>query len=159
MKLALSLTSTFNAGTPSWYWLFLYAPGLISGMAGAMSITLEVWSQEMFLLCVFAVSLVIVISLGLWWLYEDHRDKTIPFSVVISNTWGKDKKSAKMIFCYYIPGFIVLWGSLWTDWVLAIATGNLFGYPFEGSAKTKGLWILYFVGKRLSLLISIFDTV
>lgn len=157
MKLALSLVSTLNAKFPSWWWMLLYAPGLISGIAGAMAITIAVKGAEIIPLCVFSVLLFFWAVVGFVWLYREGQGKSQPLSDPIEKWLGENTSKGLGVFGYFIPGLIILMGSLWTDIVLSIATGNYIGYPFEGTSTTKGLWILYFVGKRLSLFISIFS--
>lgn len=47
---------------------------------------------------------------------------------------------------------IVVFGALYSDWVLAVVLHNLSDYPYDELDRVVSLWWLYMVGKRLNLL-------
>lgn len=145
MKLALSLSSGFIAIFPSPWWLLLYLPGVIAGTAGTISLASSNFTNTMLTVtAVFGgVSLACCIV------------SIITSCFLLGSEKGNDIDSG--IFALFgsyavcIP-VCVVFGALYSDWVLAIAAENLTGYPTDESKLVQALWVLYMIGKRLSLL-------
>ncbi|KAI9644706.1 hypothetical protein NHQ30_006732 [Ciborinia camelliae] len=139
MKLALSLTSGFVVIFPSAWWALLYLPGVIAGTAGTISLASSNFTGKMSTItAVFGgVGLAFCIAtVMIFWCrnkYETER------------AFAKGILKACLLAC-------LVFGALYSDWVLAIVADNLTGYPFGQSKLVQGLWILYMTGKRLNLL-------
>ncbi|KAK6593045.1 hypothetical protein H4I96_11643 [Botrytis cinerea] len=126
MKLALSLSSGFIAIFPSPWWLLLYLPGVIAGTAGTISLASTNFTNTM---------LIVTAVFG--------AEKGDRFDSGLLGFMG--------FYTASIP-VCVVFGALYSDWVLAIAAKNLTGYPTDESSLVQALWFLYMIGKRLSLL-------
>ncbi|KAJ8059733.1 hypothetical protein OCU04_011377 [Sclerotinia nivalis] len=147
MKLALSLTSGFITIFPSPWWLLLYLPGVIAGTAGTISLASSNFTNKILAItAVFGgVSLAccIVIMITSWFLLGYKRGDRFNTGVLLSLGF----------YTVSIPVCLVF-GALYSDWVLAIAAENLSGYPTDEPKLVQGLWILYMIGKRLNLLMT-----
>ncbi|CCD52250.1 hypothetical protein BofuT4_P080450.1 [Botrytis cinerea T4] len=145
MKLALSLSSGFIAIFPSPWWLLLYLPGVIAGTAGTISLASTNFTNTMLIVtAVFGgVSLaccIVSIVIACFLLGSEKGDR---FDSGLLGFMG--------FYTASIP-VCVVFGALYSDWVLAIAAKNLTGYPTDESSLVQALWFLYMIGKRLSLL-------
>ncbi|KAJ5918564.1 hypothetical protein N7466_010556 [Penicillium verhagenii] len=142
MKFALSLTSTLIGFVPSPFWALVYLPGVIAGTAGNMSLVGSNFTHSMVTITAVFGSLAITCAV---------------LSVIVAlMLWhGKDPCASGILigligYLSFIP-FVLVFGALYSDWVLAIVGNNLVGYPYTGSKIAKVLWVLYMVGKRLNL--------
>ncbi|KAF5870159.1 uncharacterized protein Bfra_010305 [Botrytis fragariae] len=145
MKLALSLSSGFIAIFPSPWWLLLYLPGVIAGTAGTISLASSNFTNTMLTVtAVFGgVSLACCIA------------SIIISCYLLGSEKGDNLNSGVLaLFSFYTVSIpvCVVFGALYSDWVLAIAADNLTGYPTDESDLVQALWVLYMIGKRLSLL-------
>ncbi|TGO75606.1 hypothetical protein BELL_0203g00020 [Botrytis elliptica] len=145
MKLALSLTSGFIAIFPSFWWLLLYLPGVIAGTAGTISLASSNFSSRMSTItAVFggvglAIAIATVFISCLW------------FSGSDKNPFGTGALIGLSGYASCVP-ICLVFGALYSDWVLAIVADNLMGYPSGQSKSVQALWVLYMIGKRLNLL-------
>ncbi|TGO42901.1 hypothetical protein BHYA_0004g00270 [Botrytis hyacinthi] len=145
MKLALSLTSGLIALFPSFWWLLLYLPGVIAGTAGTISLASSNFSPRMSTItAVFGgVGLAIAIAtVFITYFWFSGRDK---------NLFGAGALIGLSGYASCVP-ICLVFGALYSDWVLAIVADNLMGYPSGQSKSVQALWVLYMIGKRLNLL-------
>lgn len=149
MKFALALTSSLIGFCPSDYedkamWVLVYIPGAIAGTAGTISLAISGFNHSIMVIsAVFgclalACSLVSMIIACCACRYKDY------------NPCVKGALGGLTGFLAFIP-YTVVFGALYSDWVLAIVGNNLVGYPFGDNRVVKVLWVLYWVGKRLNL--------
>jgi hypothetical protein len=145
MKLALSLTSGVIGLHPKYFWGLLYLPGVVAGTAGTISlVTLNFNHPIRIITGVFgglalACSIVAVI---------------IECCRCLDLERGKGPCSECRWILYGIGAFMpfmLIFGTLYSDWVLAVIENNLVGYPFGRNRGIQALWVFYMIGKRLNL--------
>ncbi|OJJ42330.1 hypothetical protein ASPZODRAFT_147421 [Penicilliopsis zonata CBS 506.65] len=140
MKLTLSLSSGLNTIFPSGYWTFLYIPGALTGLAGSLGLTHILWNtpdtqkDTVIITAVFFGIPALCVLVALLMLCCDSSDSCGETSMVAF-------------------GIVVAFGALYSDWILAVAVHNWIGYPDNSTTLTQVLWVLYFVGKRLNMLV------
>lgn len=138
MKLGLSLTSVMVSLVPSKIWAIFYVVASIPGTVGTIFLAASDFNGTMKIVTgVFAgvgflVQLVVII-VGV------HR--------YAHSTGGRVAVGLAAIF-----GFMPLLGAFWSDWVLAVIADNIAGYPSKSTKAVKALWVVYWIGKRLGLL-------
>lgn len=146
MKLALSLTSGVIALFPEKpFWGLLYLPGVIAGTAGTISLVAPNLSHPIRIITgVFgAVALIcsivaVIIGYHLW--KRGHGGSGC-FAGLLIVLYG----------CAAILPFLLIFGALYSDWVLAVVEDNLVGYPYGRNKGIQALWVFYMIGKRLNL--------
>jgi hypothetical protein len=146
MKLALSLTSGMIALFPEEpFWALLYLPGVIAGTAGTISLVASNLSHPIriitgvFGVVAFICSIVaVIIGCHLW--KRGHGGHGC-FARLLIFIYG----------CAAILPFLLIFGALYSDWVLAVVEDNLVGYPYGRNKGIQVLWVFYMIGKRLNL--------
>lgn len=152
MKLGLSLTSVLITGNLDHYskiiWvleLLPYAIAAIPSTVGTIFVSASDFTGSMKIVTgVFAAAWFLISFGGLKWMFENVEPRI----------------TVKVFFCFLFItffGFMLIFGALWSNWVLAIIADNLVGSPFEGNKTTEKtvriLWVVYWIGKRLNLFV------
>ncbi|TGO65224.1 hypothetical protein BCON_0003g00170 [Botryotinia convoluta] len=145
MKLALSLTSGFIAIFPSFWWLLLYLPGVIAGTAGTISLASSNFSPRMSTITAVFGGVGLAIAIATVFIF------CLRFSGSDKNPFGTGALIGLSGYASCVP-ICLVFGALYSDWVLAIVADNLMGYPSGQSKSVQALWVLYMIGKRLNLL-------
>ena len=139
MKLSLSLTFGLISTFKTKWFLLLYLPGAIAGLAGVFSIAASDMSDS-------AMKLIT----GLFW---GLAGMTSWVMIIVGITgWGGSDRGGRGRVLQAIIICIAAWGALYSDWVLVIVAQNgVAGYPYQALRWVKALWVLYYIGKRLTL--------
>ena len=137
MKLSLSLSFGFISIFKTKWFTLLYLPGAIAGLAGVFSIAASDMSDLKFIT-------------GLFWGLVGLMSLTM---IIVGITgWGGSDRGGCGRVLQAIIICIVSWGALYSDWVLVIGAQNgVAGYPYQELRWVKVLWVLYYIGKRLTL--------
>ncbi|KAF7951554.1 hypothetical protein EAE96_006859 [Botrytis aclada] len=136
MKLALSLTSGFIAIFPSFWWLLLYLPGVIAGTAGTISLASSNFSPRMSTITAVFGGVGLSISIAtviIFWFFLSGSGRNPVGTGALIGLGG---------YASFVP-ICLVFGALYSDWVLAIAADNLMGYSSGASKSVQALWILY----------------
>ncbi|KAJ9624170.1 hypothetical protein H2203_005621 [Taxawa tesnikishii (nom. ined.)] len=124
---------------PFW-WLMLYAAGVVVGMTGLGSLVVKTWSQTMrvhtvtYVFSAIVGTLVVVVVLVFIFLGEDVTDRFV---------WGGLGAVLTAIFAF---GAL---SALYSDMVLAAIANNWSGAPFDDN---KYIFWAWFAAKRLPIL-------
>jgi hypothetical protein len=125
------------------FWLLLYIPGVVGGLAGLFSLvgeTIKTNQNVKTITGVFGgVTLLVALLVGLLvWLRISERG---------SSEGSLDPVFASgMMFLGVTIGCLAILGAFYSDWILAAIAENLSGFP---SSDNAALYWSYFVAKRL----------
>ncbi|PPQ66434.1 hypothetical protein CVT24_007200 [Panaeolus cyanescens] len=121
------------------WWVLLYLPGMIAGMAGLMNLVVKV-GNRMPDVVRLTIAFYFIVGAGL----------LVGFAAALIICWqggGAPLKVAVTGFASAVVMFIVL-GAFYSDWCLGLMLDNLLGTP---SSDTSAFYWTYFVAKRLTM--------